>query len=43
MAKRQMLERKAREFSQYRPAPYRTPKEVLAISEGLKLKDEENL
>jgi uncharacterized protein YdaU (DUF1376 family) len=43
MAKRQMLERKAREFSQYRPAPYRTPKEVLAISEGLKLKDEEPL
>lgn len=43
MAKRQMLERKAREFSQYRPATYRTPKEVLALAEGLKLKDEENL
>jgi hypothetical protein len=40
LANRQRLERKAREFSGYEPAPYRTPKEVLALAESLKLKDE---
>ena len=41
LARRQLLERKAREFSQYQPAPYRTPKEALRLAESLKLKDED--
>ena len=41
MAKRQMLERKAKEFAQYRPAPYRRPKEVEELAAVLKIKDEQ--
>ena len=41
LAKRQALERKAKEFSQYRPAPYRRPHEVVALAETLKLKEED--
>jgi hypothetical protein len=43
VARKERLERKAREFSGYQPAPYRTPKEVIALAAGLKLNDEENL
>jgi len=39
-AKQQRLERKAKEFASYQPAPYRTPKEVLRLAETLKLKEE---
>lgn len=39
-AKKASLERKAREFSSYQPAPYRTPKEVAALAQSLKLKEE---
>jgi hypothetical protein len=39
-AKRAALERKAREFAEYRPAQYRTPKEVAALAAGLKLTEE---
>ena len=39
-AKRAALERKAREFAEYRPATYRTPKEVAALAAGLKLTEE---
>jgi hypothetical protein len=35
------LERKAREFAEYRPAPYRSPKEVAALAAGMKLKEED--
>lgn len=41
LARKQLLERKAREFSQYQPAPYRTPKEALRLAESLKLKEED--
>jgi uncharacterized protein YdaU (DUF1376 family) len=41
LARKQSLERKAREFAEYRPAPYRTPKEALALAERLKLKEED--
>jgi hypothetical protein len=41
VAKRAALERKAREFSEYRPAGYRTPKEVTALAAGMKLKEED--
>ena len=41
VAKRQRLERKAREFSDYQPAPYRTPKEVAALAASVKLKEED--
>jgi uncharacterized protein YdaU (DUF1376 family) len=41
VAKKAHLERKAREFSEYRPAPYRTPKESAALAASLKLKEEE--
>jgi uncharacterized protein YdaU (DUF1376 family) len=41
VAKRAALERKAREFAQYRPAPYRTPKEVAALASSLKLTEED--
>lgn len=41
VAKRAALERKAREFQRLQPAPYRTPKEVAALAEAIKLKDED--
>jgi uncharacterized protein YdaU (DUF1376 family) len=41
VAKRAHLERKAKEFADYQPAPYRTPKEVAALANGLKLKEED--
>jgi uncharacterized protein YdaU (DUF1376 family) len=41
VAKKAALERKAREFSEYRPASYRTPKEVAALASTLKLKEED--
>jgi uncharacterized protein YdaU (DUF1376 family) len=41
LARRQSLERKAKEFAEYRPAPYRTPKEALALAERLKLTEED--
>jgi hypothetical protein len=41
VAKRQLLDRKAKEFSQYRPAPYRRPHEVVALAEAVKLKEED--
>lgn len=40
-ARKAALERKAREFAEYRPAPYRTPKEVAALAAGMKLKEED--
>lgn len=40
LAKKAHLERKAREFADYQPASYRTPKEVAALATGLKLKEE---
>jgi hypothetical protein len=40
-AKRASLERKAKEFAGYRPAPYRTPKEVMALAASMKLKEED--
>jgi uncharacterized protein YdaU (DUF1376 family) len=41
VAKKAALDRKAREFSEYRPAAYRTPKEVAALASTLKLKEED--
>jgi uncharacterized protein YdaU (DUF1376 family) len=41
VAKRERLERKANEFAGYRPAPYRTPKEVARLAESLKLTEED--
>jgi uncharacterized protein YdaU (DUF1376 family) len=41
VAKKAALERKAREFSAYQPAPYRTPKEVAALASSLKLTEED--
>ena len=38
-ANRERLERKAREFADLQPAPYRRPKEVVALAERLKLKE----
>lgn len=40
LAKQQRLERKAREFAEYQPAPYRRPKEVAALADSLRLKEE---
>lgn len=40
-AKQARLEIKAREFSQYQPAPYRRPKEVAALAAAIKLKEED--
>jgi hypothetical protein len=37
----QRLERKAKEFASYQPAPYRRPKEVVALADSLKLKEED--
>lgn len=41
VVRKERLERKAREFSDYQPAPYRTPKEVAALASSLKLKEED--
>lgn len=41
LAKKAHLERKAREFADYQPASYRTPKEVAALATTLKLKEED--
>lgn len=41
LVRKQRLERKAREFSGYQPASYRTPKEVAAIASAMKLKEED--
>ena len=41
MAKKAHLDRKAAEFAGLRPAPYRRPSEVVALANGLKLKDED--
>lgn len=41
VAKRAALERKAREFSEYRSAGYRTPKEAAALAAVVKLKEED--
>lgn len=41
VVRKQRLERKAREFSDYQPAPYRTPKEVAALATAVKLKEED--
>ena len=41
LAKKAHLERKAREFSQYQPADYKTPKEVVALADQLRLKEED--
>jgi uncharacterized protein YdaU (DUF1376 family) len=40
VAKKARLEQKAQEFSQYQPAPYRRPKEVAALADSLKLKEQ---
>jgi hypothetical protein len=40
VANQHRLERKAREFAEYQPAPYRRPKEVAALADSLKLKEE---
>ena len=40
-ARNDRLERKAREFAGYQPAPYRTPKEVMELASSLKLKEED--
>jgi uncharacterized protein YdaU (DUF1376 family) len=42
VARRASLERKSKEFAEYRPAPYRTPKEVVALAASMKLKEEVN-
>jgi hypothetical protein len=41
IANQQRLDRKAREFAEYQPAPYRRPKEVAALANSLKLKEED--
>jgi uncharacterized protein YdaU (DUF1376 family) len=41
IANQQRLERKAREFAEYQPAPYRRPKELAALANSLKLKEED--
>lgn len=41
VSRKERLERKAQEFSQYQPAPYRRPKEVAELANGLKLKEED--
>lgn len=40
-AKRERLERKAKEFAEYQPAPYRRPKEVVALAQSMRLKEED--
>ena len=39
--RKERLDRKAREFSEYQPAPYRTPKQVAALAAAMKLKEED--
>lgn len=41
VANRERLDRKAREFAELQIAPYRRPKEVAALAERLKLKEED--
>jgi uncharacterized protein YdaU (DUF1376 family) len=41
LARQRRLDEKAREFSEYRPAPYRTPKEVMRLAAAIKLKEED--
>jgi uncharacterized protein YdaU (DUF1376 family) len=41
VAKKAHLDRKVKEFADYRPAPYRRPKEVEELAAALKLKDED--
>ena len=41
LAKKQRLDRKAKEFAEYQTAPYRRPKEVAALAAGMKLKEED--
>jgi hypothetical protein len=41
VARKQRLDRKAKEFAEYQPAPYRRPKEIAALAAGLKLKEED--
>ena len=41
VVRKERLERKAREFSDYQQAPYRTPKEVAALATAMKLKEED--
>lgn len=41
VAKKAHLDRKVKEFADYRPAPYRRPKEVEELAASLKLKDED--
>lgn len=40
VARKAILERKAREFAGYQPAPYRRPHEVVALAEKLRLTEE---
>ena len=42
VVRKERLERKVREFSEYKAAPYRTPKEVAALATALRLKEEED-
>jgi uncharacterized protein YdaU (DUF1376 family) len=39
--RRAAINRKASEFAEYRPAPYRTPKEVAALAAAVKLTDDD--
>ena len=41
VARRQALDSKAKEFAGYRPAPYRTPKEAMALAESMRIKEED--
>ena len=41
VVRKERLERKAREFSEYQAAPYRTPKEVASLAQALRLKEED--
>ena len=41
VVRKERLERKAREFAEYQPAPYRRPKEVAELANGMKLKEED--
>jgi len=41
VAKKASLDRKARDFANYQPAPYRTPKEVAALAQSLRLTEED--
>jgi uncharacterized protein YdaU (DUF1376 family) len=41
VVRKERLERKAREFADYQPSQYRTPKEVAALATAMKLKEED--